>query len=656
MLILTFLSGTRRAAADPPGPSNDDATTSVVVTGTRTPEQSQRATVKTDVVTRDEAEQRGATNVAEALSTQPGVQVNPGAYGYLGTVSPIQIQGFDLNRVLILEDGEPVIGDVGGAIDLAAIPMTDVERIEIVTGPTSALYGSSAIGGVVNIITAPPRDDGPSGRARGEYRSHNGINLQGTGAYRTNAVWAATDLGWNRQDGIRSDPHLPDLQLPAMQRLLVGVRAGAAFTRRIDVQVRGRWLRQELDGIDSTTYPGLGRFITDTPQTTDRFAVQVLETIRFGAGSNLRLSLGRQWVDDTSSTVPRGSPLDQIRRSTQTMESFEATATFADGPRTWVTGARLEAERLSQSLEQTESVEGTLKSTMTPEIVPELLGSAAGYGQIAWRFGELFTLLPGVRAEYHPRYGSVVAPRLAAALRPSDTWTLRVSAGRGFRTPSAEELGFNFDHSIYGYKVIGNPSLAPETSWGVNGDVTWRPGKRWSLRGGAFMNWVDNLIDIDLSAGTTAGTVVTYTYKNFERVRTFGAQGVASYTVSDRFRAELAYDYQWTRDDVNDAPLSGRPPHTVTASVRAALPWKSEAYVRAHVVSDAFVDDTTRTPGYDTVDLRLGKTLWPGSQLYAGVLNLFDVHQTPGRVGDLRPPLGRVLYVGLRAAFPSEEE
>src|SRR4051812_18233408 len=74
----------------------------VVVTGTRTPENVQRATVKTDVITRAEADRRGATNVAEALATQPGLNVNPGSYGFLGGVSALQIQGFDRDRVLIL--------------------------------------------------------------------------------------------------------------------------------------------------------------------------------------------------------------------------------------------------------------------------------------------------------------------------------------------------------------------------------------------------------------------------------------------------------------------------------------------------------------------------------------------------------------------------
>src|SRR6478609_8301751 len=73
----------------------------VVVTGTRTPESTQRATVRTDVVTRAEAEHRGATNMGEALQGTLGVQVNPSAYGFLGNPSAIQIQGFDLDRVLV---------------------------------------------------------------------------------------------------------------------------------------------------------------------------------------------------------------------------------------------------------------------------------------------------------------------------------------------------------------------------------------------------------------------------------------------------------------------------------------------------------------------------------------------------------------------------
>jgi outer membrane receptor for ferrienterochelin and colicins len=633
-----------------------DGSEVIVVTGTRTPEAQDAAPVKVDVVTRDEAERRGATNVAEALATQPGVQVNPGAYGYLGGVSAIQIQGFDTDRVLILEDGEPVIGDVGGAIDLSAIPMTDVERIEIVTGPTSALYGSSAIGGVVNIITAPPATDGASARVRAEYRSFHGVLADAVVAYRRARWWATLDISYTRQDGVREAPSLPDLQIPELSRPGLGVRAGAPVGERADVELKARWLHQQLDGLQSMTYPGLGAFTQQLPETTDRLAVDAIANVRLAdradssAAPSLRLAAAFQHTRDTSSTIGAGT--DQAQRSRETLPSFEATATLPDGARTWVAGVRLETEHLAQSLEDTTGAGALSMQTAEQEVIPRWLWTAAAYGQLQWKLTDTITVLPGVRAEDHGKHGSVVAPRLAVAATPSSAWTLRAGGGRGYRTPSAEELGFNFDHSIYGYKVLGNPGLSPESSWGVDGDVAFHPDGHLTVRAGGFANWVTNLIDIDLASGTTMGSVVSYAYANFEQARTLGGQASAAYRFNDRWSADVAYDYLWTRDDVNRVPLSGRPAHTVIGSLRVGLPWQLDLYARARVVGQAYVDATTSSPGYETVNLRLARLVWRDVEAEAGVNNLFDVHQTPGRVGDLRPPLGRVVYAGVRAALP----
>jgi len=656
MLLLAVSGLQRRASAQSDArAAAAPASTEVVVTGTRTPEQSQRATIKTDIVTGAEAERRGATNAAEALASQPGVQVSPGAYGYLGNVSPIQIQGFDLGRVLILEDGEPVIGDVGGAIDLAGIPISDIERIEIVTGPSSALYGSSAIGGVVNVISAPPTREGPSARARAEYRSHRTLVLQGSGAYRGQNSWAKLDLSRTRQDGVAEAPGLPDTQIPETARSLVGMRVGTQLNRNIDVSLRARWLHQRFDGLESTEYPGLGRYLTDLPQRSDRFALHFLENVRLNRRLGLRLSLARQWVDTRSGNFRRDSPIGQEHVSAQSMQSFEATATAADGPRTWVVGTRFDTQQLTQELRNRQRVADQLVTVATPEVTPQGLHSAALYTQLAWKLSGWLTVLPGARGEYHGRHGSVLAPRLALAARPDEVWTVRAGAGRGFRTPNAEELGFNFDHSIYGYRVIGNPALEPERSWGVNADVAFAPTKFATFRAGAFANWVNNLIDIDLASGVTTGTVATYTYKNFQRVRTMGSNLGFTLQHADRYRADLSYDYLWTRDVLSGTPLSGRPAHTLTASLRAALPGRLEMYVRARFVDRAFVDSETRSPGYQTTDARLSYTLWPAARAYVGVLNLFDVHQDPGRIGDFRPPLGRVLCAGLSVGLPAEE-
>jgi outer membrane receptor for ferrienterochelin and colicins len=665
--------GDEARPAPPPlaGPgANEEERESVVVTGTRTPERMQRATVKTDVITREEADRRGATSVADALASQPGLQVNPGSYGFLGGVSALQIQGFDRDRVLILEDGERVVGDVGGAVDLAAIPTADLARIEVVAGPTSSLYGSAALGGVVNIITAPPRRPGFTARGRAEYRSLNGVVLQGNAAVKGASAlgplrepWVGLDGNYTRMDGVERTPGLPDLRIPESDRRMIGVRSGARLSDAMDVRVRARAFRDRLDGIESASLPGVGRFVTDLPQQTDRYTLHVIHATRLANGGNLRLTLGRQQFDNYTGKDRRDSPIDERRDRDHRMQSFEAVVTAPEGPRTWVVGTRFEAEHFSQSLTRTSSTQTGPITTSGPEVVPLSFGIAAVYAQMSWKIGERLTVMPGVRSEFHSRYGESVAPRLAASWIVSPLVTLRASGGRGFRAPSAKELGFIFDHSFYGYRINGNRDLFPERSWGVNADVTIAPtwlshGHRATsmLRGSVFYNWVEDLIDLDLGNGVFDNGVATYSYTNFGRARTAGGQVDASLKPTSWLTAESSYAYTWTRDDVNDQPLPGRPPHSVTSAIRVEPGWKLEMYLRARVVTRSFLNADMRSPGYETVDVRIGRTLWPRSQAYVGALNVADVKQEPGRLGDTRPPLGRVLYIGLRADFPWEDE
>lgn len=630
----------------------------MVVTGTRTPERQQRSTVKTDVITRAEAERRGATNVAEALQSQPGVQVNPGNYGSLGGVSAIQIQGFDRDRVLVLEDGERVVGDVGGAVDLSTLPLNDVSRVEVVTGPTSALYGSSAIGGVVNVLTAPPIDEGPSGRVRLERRSLNGWVGQASGAYRWGRAWGGLDLNYTRADGVQRESGKPDLSIPETERKMIGVRGGFALGPGVELRARVRHFADRLEGAGSREVPGVGLLRIRLPEEVDRTTVHLISDHRLAPGATLRMTLGRQWYEGRSNKEYDDSPVNERRSRSYGMQSIEAVATVTEGPRTWVFGARAEAEHFDQKLAKTESSSEGLIETSLAEVQPVSRAYGAGYAQLSWApGGGPITLLPGVRYEVYKTYGQSLAPRLAAAYRPLGWLVARASVGRGFRAPSAKELGFVFDHSIYGYRLQGNPELRPETSWGANADVTLGPFSGATLRGGVYVNRVERLIDVDLAAGQTdPDGVVSYRYRNLGRAETAGGQIALNYRFSGWLRADLSYDYLWTRDVSINRPLPGRPTHTVTASTQLGPFEKFELYLRFRSVSDAYLDGVSRGPGYSMLDARLARALWPRSQAYVGMLNSLDIHQEPGRVGDTRPPLGRVLYVGLRADFPWEED
>jgi outer membrane receptor for ferrienterochelin and colicins len=638
-------------AAEPVAPPQE-----VVVTGTRTPETSQRATVRTEVVTREEAERRGARNVGEALAGEPSLEVNPQAYGYLGAPSGVQMQGLDGDRVLVLEDGERIIGDIGGVIDLSELPLTDVERIEYVVGPTSSLYGTNALGGVVNIVTAPPRHEGPSVRGRVEGRTSGDALADTALSYRRARDWLGLSgsLGYRRGHALGGGP---ELLVPSGTQAGAGLRAGTRLGRRIELRLKVRYLRDRSDGVTTEAVPGLRTFVIDLPEVNDRVSLRANETLELGKGSRLDFSLGQSLYSGRSERDRRESPVDQTRRRKGTLSSFESVATLADGTsRTWVLGVRTESERFSERVRRVVVVGNGLEPRSADEVSPTMLSSAAGFAQLGWGVTEELSVMPGVRGEIHDRYGSVLAPRLAAAVRPHETLTFRAAAGRGFRAPSAKEYGFVFDHSVIGYRVLGNPDLVPESSWGVTSDVTFRPSPRFRLRIGAFANWVRHLIAFEPAPVQMDPNVTDYRYVNVARARTAGGDLTLRFEPIERVSANAGYAYLFTRDDTSGEPLPNRPPHTVTLSLLARLPAGFEATARFRYVTTTVVQTDVTTPGYGLLDARVAYSPVESLQLYVGGSNLLGAKRDPARIGDARPTLAAAVYVGARGELSFDDD
>ncbi len=627
----------------------------MVVTGSRGEEASSRSVVKVDVVTRDEARKRGATNVGEALAGEVGLSVNASAYGAIGQPAAAQIGGFDRERILVLQDGERVVGDVGGAVDLAQLSLGGVTRIEVVQGPASALYGTSAIGGVINVITGPPELEGWSGRFQLEGRYRWGGYASAEAAYRAGDSWVATTGSFYGSLGVSLVE--PDLALPDTYRVDVGLRAGTKLGRASELTAKLHYGREAGLGLNSQEVPGLGTFLIDLPDATDRFSINVRDELTLGEGHTLTLSLAKQWYWNHTGNDRRESPLDDLRRRFHTMHSAEATGTFFQGKvASFLVGARGEIESFHQSLERTILSDGELVETELAEVAPTQLGNGAAYTQLRVDPSSWFSGTLGGRIEASPRYGVAAAPRLAAVFLPIDGLALRLSGGRGYRVPTAKEVGFVFDHSTFGYRVIGNPDLVPETSWGLQGDAEWRPAKGLLFRVSGFANWVDQLIDLrpaDTSSGIAG--VDDYTYVNVGKAVTTGAQASAVVKAGEHVRAEAGYSYLFTRDEETQRPLIGRAPHTLLTAVTATTPIGLSFYARLRTVTDAYLDDETRTPPFGTLDLRVAQVMWTDAQAYVGVLNLLGAQKSPDRASDPRPIEGRTFYLGIAAELPPTE-
>lgn len=223
--LVALLAARQAGAGDPPAGPPEASTEAIsdpqyqsVVTATRSEEPLADTPVATEVITRDEIAASGAENVAEVLDERPGVEIVRSFAG-----ANIYLQGLDPEYMLVLVDGQRVIGRVNGAVDLARIPVDDIERIEIVRGASSALYGSDAIGGVINIIT----------RRAGEpleadvslaYGSFNATDLR-THAGMQRGRWnASLTAGWHRSDAFDIDPFEPSTNGSAFDELEVGGR------------------------------------------------------------------------------------------------------------------------------------------------------------------------------------------------------------------------------------------------------------------------------------------------------------------------------------------------------------------------------------------------------------------------------------------------
>jgi outer membrane receptor for ferrienterochelin and colicins len=186
------------AWAEEPLPEESEEAEEVVVTGTRTPRPLGTSPVAVEVIGQEEIARSGAYDVAELLENQAGLDIVRNQFG-----ATVRLRGLNENQTLVLVDGQRLVGRTGGAQDLSRIPVEDIERIEIVKGPASALYGADALGGVVHIVTRSAREPQASVGLRGGTL----LNVDGTASASVGSkkVGARLTGGWHGSPTVDRD-------------------------------------------------------------------------------------------------------------------------------------------------------------------------------------------------------------------------------------------------------------------------------------------------------------------------------------------------------------------------------------------------------------------------------------------------------------------
>ncbi len=596
----------------------------IVVTGTRSESPRAASPVTTEVIDRQRLAESGVQTAAEALGMRPGMWFERGRGGTTG----LSIQGLGPEHALILVDGARQIGRTDGSIDLERFGVEDIEQIEVVRGPSSVLYGSDAIGGVVNLITRRARE-GISVDALARVDGRLGYELRGRVAGGARGYSGAVVGSYRDGPAIKIDDD--------------GTAIATNFDAYTDAHVTGRgthrrgeawrfdasadYLRRDLRGVDVA-----GAAVYDKRNLVETASAQAVSTWS-GARTAVRAEVDASLYRDQFLYDQRmAGVLDEYTLTNEDLIEGRVQVTRELGRHRALAGGELLRE--------------TLES-------PRLSGPgdryrAAIYAQDEWRLGgsDEGIVVPAARLDADSQFGVHATPRVAARWQLPRRAVVRGSVGMGYRAPSFKELLLRFQNPGAGYSVEGNPDLDPETS--ISGQLggEWQARPWLWLSADAYVNRLRNLIAEDLRPDDGSGMLL-FVYDNIARARTAGFE---VYAIATRGRAalELGWAFTRTRDLDAERVLEGIPMNRVTATARWRDPRERlDAFVamtftghRPYYLSD----DPRPTLSERRVELRarIGKRFRSGLGGFLGIDNALDTGDA-----ELNPVQPRTLYAGV---------
>jgi len=625
---------TQAVAAEKPDVTLDDT----VVTSSRGKGSWKDAPVMVTVIERQELENAPVTTVDEFLARLPGTSTMRTHVAECGPGRQITLQGIpDQKRTLILVDGIPMNDGFNGAVNWSLIPKEAVERIEIVRGPMSVLYGSGAMGGVINLITRMPAKPNET-MVRGGYGNLNtssGEILQG-GLFRKHGYFAAGRI-YNTDGYMKvEDPKpyhtensrtdwsvLGKYHYLASESSLLSVSVysvserygrGRVFDNQDNVMAGGQltWQRETPRGLSLAgslygNYNGRNVDVSAPPtylaldhtEKDDIYRVGELFSVRFPLGRFQRVAAGIDF----------------------TFNLFDKRNDYVSGTRT----GRADGKQLLLSLfAQDELTFGRGDH--------RFLITAGARGDYCRSFdGSMFDSKPApfppIDEHYEEKDWGSFNPKLGLAYRYGDRTTVRASAGRSFAAPTLSELFMVFTR---GPTVVnGNPELEPETalSFSVGAD-------RWILK--RLLGRVDAHYTLgDDFIGTRLTAPNTYRYDNISRVQIVGVEAELRFEVLDGLTAYAGYSFNRStilrdaaapEDEGNDLPFE--PTHKGRLGVTYSDPRYLTADLSATYVGQRYVDmentEKDRLDDFVSLDLHLARRIWEVLLLEVNFENLLD--------------------------------
>jgi outer membrane receptor for ferrienterochelin and colicins len=589
----------------------------VVVTGTRSEKTLKNVPVITQVISARRMLDLGITNVADALqNVVSGLDVSQ-----FGTRTSITMQGLDAKYVLFLIDGERIAGEINGDVDYSMLNLENIDRIEIIKGASSSLYGSNAIGGVINIITKKITETF-DGKFYSRYSKYNELSSGAGISFKRGIVGSGTSLSFSRTDGYDRTPESAHdwtqnpyssysikqkFEItPSSQITLVPYFSYYKYERGNVTARPAHDLYTDLNaGLKSEYY--FGKHSIDFSYYQDRYnTFSVLELL-----NNKK---------DTSSwnliRTARVQGNFQLSDKNNLIVGFEYN------------GERLFSVRINEGLKNA-----------AEEVI---------YIQEDIRLGENINLIGGIRTSNHSSYGLNIAPKISL-LYKKGSFNFRTSAGTGFRSPSLKELYMNFDHFGEWY-IIGNPELKPESSKYISGSVEF--SKSWN--NSSVTIYRNTLSDMITDRWLPDSAQLTRQYQNVTNATVYGIDFNSKQKISKGLWLSAGYSYVHSHDDQTGLQLYGTTRNSGNVSADYNLRKKNYAFTAqlyCKLMGEKFYEITDEQTYRDRPFSSWRFTVsqeYKWLRLSTGLDNIFNV-VIPQNIDFISP--GRRLFIGLNVDF-----
>lgn len=525
----------------------------IVVTATKTETKIESTTVPLSVVVKKYIKASGTIKLSDLLQEQTGVQLS----AFLGT--GVQLQGLSAEYTLILINGEPVIGKNAGVVDLSRIVVGNIKRVEIVKGPVSCLYGSDAIGGVINIITEDP----------GKLRNAVDFSIQ----YKTPAILTSSLITTFTKKKISFENTI-------VHNFSNGYQTNKETIYKEGIPYNDLTLSNRLTiRINNNWQTGIAfKYYFSKMQNKDEYL------------NNSDSLIIAQQVDKINEF--NFSPFLKFVKKNIVVNIKNYNSIYRSG--TNIYGYNLDADLYADSYKQLfHKIETQLDYTKKKHLLS--VGAGGFYNQVRsnrnidkiqqhqeyiflqyqydWKERIIFNA--GNRTDF-PNDFSIqwFSPKLSARFNVNKYFAIKISGGRGYKAPDIRHQYLNFTNTLVGYAVFGSnvageklrelettgqiqsysiptekiQNLRPEKSWSANGEMEIRPipGKL-VFNANYFRNQIVDLIDALPTAVKTNGALI-YTYFNLNKVYTQGVEVNANYQIIKGLNLSAGYNFTDAKD------------------------------------------------------------------------------------------------------------